>query len=510
MSTNFIECKELTLQSAIGTSDTTVVVTGAYRYDGTIITEADFGGAGAVMYATIEPKTDRQESLACVWVSNVAGVMTMTVTRALSGVAPYGTGGVAYNHSAGSAFIFSNSAALFNKLTAKDNDEAITGDWTVPTPSTDAGIANKEYADTKMSKTGDEEIAGEKTFTTAPKIPDSTAADEAITRGEFDAEAATLTEDQTINGIKTFSDSPIVPTATTATQAVNKAQVESYIAPLSGDIKASDTAYGTTKLDVAADTPSDPVALTATADRVAALGGTAGTPGPTNKFVTEEGMTDIQIFDANGTWTKPTGATLIEVLVWGGGGGGAQTDSFSAAGGGGGGGFSRAIFDEGKAGSSETITIGVGGVAGTGTGHGGNGGTSSFGSLVLAYGGKGGQVNNPSTSATTFVEGGTPVAVGTSTSATVPTGFEIFRGGWGGGMISSTGYAGGISMYGGGGGGCAGGSAAGGKSYSGGNGGAGGNPASNGEVPGGGGGGGVIGVAGDGAIGRIIVISHFT
>ena len=46
MSTNFIECKELTLQSTIGTSDTTVVVTGAYRYDGTIITEADFGGAG--------------------------------------------------------------------------------------------------------------------------------------------------------------------------------------------------------------------------------------------------------------------------------------------------------------------------------------------------------------------------------------------------------------------------------------------------------------------------------
>ena len=274
--TNFIEIPELTLQGDIGTGDTTVVVSGAYRYDGTIITEADFGGSGAIVYATLDPKTDRQESIACEWVSNVAGVMTMTVTRALSGVSPYGTGGTAYSHSSGSAFIFANSAALFNKLAAKDNDEDITGDWTVPTPATNNSIVPKEYVDDEVTDldatvvhvTGDESIDGVKTFIEPVVVPDAVAMDEATNLGQLDdvdATAVHTTGNESVAGIKTFTSSPKVPDATAADEPYTKGQHDADAEASSA--VASPTVRGTAKLDTAADNVLDPVVLTATADR---------------------------------------------------------------------------------------------------------------------------------------------------------------------------------------------------------------------------------------------------
>lgn len=517
MSTKFIQLPTCKLVEFVSSSATSFDVSGFIYNDGTTV--VDTADIGDVCFATIEPKTAREELVSFTIDSvTAAGVATLTVTRGLSQKSPYGTGGASFDHQNGSDFVISNNPGLFNRLAAKANDETITGSWQFPTPSHVNNPATKTYTDTlaatKVGLTGDETIAGEKTFSTAPKIPDSGADDEAVTRGELDAEEVKLTGDQTVAGVKTFSSSPIVPTATTSTQAMNKSQVETYIATNSGDIKASDSAYGTTKLDVAADTPSDPKALTATADRVAAIGGNIGTPSASNKFVTEEGATDVQIFTTSDTWTKPTGATLIEVLVWGSGGGGSRVTSFSAAGGGGGGGFSRAVLEASLVGATESVTIGAGGAGQVATGHGSDGNASSFGSLVLAYGGKGGRANDPSTSATTFVEGGDSFYAGTDTSATVPGTSDVFRGGWGGGMISSVGYAGQKSMYGGGGGGCAQGNAAGGLSYSGGNGGAGGasQNAENGSVAGGGGGGCSTSgahTAGDGGDGMVIVISRF-
>ena len=45
-----------------------------------------------------------------------------------------------------------------------------------------------------------------------------------------DATAVKLTGDQTIAGVKTFTSSPIVPTPTTNTQAANKAYVDGKLA----------------------------------------------------------------------------------------------------------------------------------------------------------------------------------------------------------------------------------------------------------------------------------------
>lgn len=79
----------------------------------------------------------------------------------------------------------------------------------------------------KVSKTGDETIAGVKTFSSNPisSATQSTAAN-ALTRKDYvdglDSANVKRTGDETIAGIKTFSSSPIVPTPTAGTQAVNK------------------------------------------------------------------------------------------------------------------------------------------------------------------------------------------------------------------------------------------------------------------------------------------------
>ena len=94
------------------------------------------------------------------------------------------------------------------------------------------------------------------------------------------------------------------------------------------------------------------------------------------------------------TYTPTTGAKycLVEVIGAGGGGGGASISSITpdtqtCGGGGGSGAYARGFFIP----SSQTVTIGAGGTAGSSAGgNGGTGGTSSFGALISCTGGTGG------------------------------------------------------------------------------------------------------------------------
>lgn len=85
----------------------------------------------------------------------------------------------------------------------------------------------------------------------------------------FDTLYVALTGDQTIAGIKTFSSSPIVPTPTTSTQAANKSYVDSSIAGLSWKqaVRVATTAAGTLASSFENGDTVDGVVL-ATGDRI--------------------------------------------------------------------------------------------------------------------------------------------------------------------------------------------------------------------------------------------------
>lgn len=245
--------------------------------------------------------------------------------------------------------------------------------------------------------------------------------------------------------------------------------------------------------------------------------GTIGTPGV---------LFDYQPFTASGTWTKPAGLTgneMVVVQAWGAGGGGGGGTAGGGGAGGGGGTYSEIKLRASDLGSTVTVTIGA---AGTGTtGSGGIGGSTTFGTLLTAFGGGGGQV---STGANTEGGGGGGGVLGAGSSgsgatggaggspaggaATVDSGFGGGGGSggnsaWGGGgggqdAAGTSGSSGGATLYGGGGGGGGGTSvgAAGGTSKYGGNGGAGTTGVgTGGTAPAGGGGGGATNGATGGA-----------
>lgn len=287
----------------------------------------------------------------------------------------------------------------------------------------------------------------------------------------------------------------------------------------------------------------------------------------TNTFVSpQETGVDVQTFTSTGagTWTKPSGDyDFVRVQVWAGGGSGASGQNGAAGGGGGGGGsYAEKTFAIGDLASSESLSVGAGGAAVSGTNvHGNVGGNSTFSSsstLITAYGGGGGGSGNEgggggggiqgvgASGASNTGHGGVPrgyvtstIQSGTAFGTTLPGGNgsvaggggggggggtppgrggdgALYGGGGGGGGAVTTGATaiGGNSFWGGGGGG--GGAAvttggAGGTSVQGGNGGAGAIDSNNGtagSVPGGGGGGSEAGTSGAGGNGKIIVTTY--
>jgi len=247
-------------------------------------------------------------------------------------------------------------------------------------------------------------------------------------------------------------------------------------------------------------------------------------PTPHNTF-----PIDIQTFLVSGTWAKPSGTPkFVYIQAWGGGGSGGKQNSP----GGGGGAYTERWISASSLSATETVTIGAGGVAKTTNGNGNNGGNTTFGTFLTAYGGGGGEIGGSAVGGggggalgsapgpAGSGAGGAPIADTTAGLTNTGNGGgnghsngnggSSFNGGGGGGGIGAS-DSGGISFNGGGGGGGYQGGA-GGTSVNGGNGGAGGNSSSgvDGSVPGGGGGGTHTGAtSGAGGNGKIIVTTFY-
>jgi hypothetical protein len=207
---------------------------------------------------------------------------------------------------------------------------------------------------------------------------------------------------------------------------------------------------------------------------------------------------DIQEFTSSGTWTKPSSGGTVIVECWGGGAsGGTGGDATSQGGPGGGGAYIQVVIDITALGSTETVTIGAGGVSVSADSTVGNvGGSTTFGAFATAYGGGGGG----------FYNNGGGGGGGGSTGAGNPGGNSSAGAGGGGGGAAGSGSAGGSGGFAAGGGGGDGPDNVGGASFWGGGGGGGSDNADSGiggtSVLGGGGGGGA-GASGNNSAGGV-------
>jgi hypothetical protein len=166
--------------------------------------------------------------------------------------------------------------------------------------------------------------------------------------------------------------------------------------------------------------------------------------------------TNIQIFTADGTWTKPTGAGAVNVqLLGGGGGGGSGRNSSSTVTakhgglGGSGGGYLNITIDALLLSATESVVVGLGGaggVASSGDGNSGGDGQSTVFGNIIASGGKGGLggISSPQTTFGSF-NSNSGGSNGSSSSnpgqpeTSLSLAFQGGAGGGSGGYISSSG-----------------------------------------------------------------------
>lgn len=146
---------------------------------------------------------------------------------------------------------------------------------------------------------------------------------------------------------------------------------------------------------------------------------------------------DVQVFNSDGAWNKPSNGSLVNVIMAGGGGGGGGSDDSTGQGqGGGGGGYAFIRAPKTGLASGVSVVVGQGGSGGSrfGPEAGSSGTKSEFGTLSVG-GGVGGSRDN-------FGEGGAGGSSASGGGAAVQSGSGQDGGSTGGGEINGATYPG--------------------------------------------------------------------
>lgn len=144
--------------AAIGA--TSIIIQDFTTIDGVPLTMDDFGSKG---WATLEPgNIAQEEQISFTGITqNANGTATLTGVKSVAFIYPYTeTTGLIKSHAGSTIFIISNTAAFYDSLTSKTNDELISGIWTFVNPSvprmdaapsygagTELYFATKQYVD---------------------------------------------------------------------------------------------------------------------------------------------------------------------------------------------------------------------------------------------------------------------------------------------------------------------------------------------------------------------------
>jgi len=131
---------------------------------------------------------------------------------------------------------------------------------------------------------------------------------------------------------------------------------------------------------------------------------------PVNSFLANIPRVTASIFTSiSAVWMKPINLIMVDVEAWGGGGGGGAVGRLmGAAGGGGGGSYIKGTFLASNIPEAVSIVaaVSVGGVrSGSSVVVGNDGNTTTFGTLLSAYGGEGGSVTAGTVVAGTILSG---------------------------------------------------------------------------------------------------------
>jgi hypothetical protein len=491
-SQKFAAVKRTTLSSGTAVGATSMSVAAIEDRRGNTLTLTNFGTKG---FGTIEPGViGKEEHFTFTGISGT----TISGIKWVLMVDPYTeTSGFEKAHAAGVKVVLStNSPAFYAAIAGKTNDETISGTWdftaspTVPTPTTGTQAANKDYIDgvaiagapvAGQATTGivrqtdtSQMTAGTATESGASLFADPAQMAAQIQSGSWTTFVESASGDDAYTAATTPSFTPAagamvtgtLATANTtgATFALNGETPVAIQKVVSGALGALETG------DIIAGVP---LLLYRTASVWILVSPSGSLPSALQI------QADSQSFTSNGTWTKPTGAKIVQVIAVGAGGGGGSGRNSSyppeyaeGGGGGGGGALTTRTFLAGDLSSTVSVTVGTGGTGGaapSGNNVNGNngvaGGTSSFGAYLYAGGGGAGSGGTASGATAGGVGGGSLGSGSPSSGAALgisgqgPNGgysAEFGGGGGGNGTNQSTGGAGGSSIFAAGGGGAGG------------------------------------------------------